>query len=78
MDFGDSLLGASGRSIRPETLHKLVEYNLRLLQRIHAASIVTQEKRLRKQNLSGDVKHVALANLKEIVRRPYFLRVDGY
>ena len=51
----------------------MIEYGVKLLARVQAADIATQEKRLRKQNLPGDVKHLAQANIKELVSAPFSL-----
>lgn len=71
--------GGGGAAVRTSTetrtaaLAQLIEYGVKLLTRIQAADIATQEKRLRKQNLPGDVKHLAQANIKELVSVPFLL-----
>ena len=68
--------GGGGAALRANTetrtaaLAQLIEYGVKLLARVQAADIATQEKRLRKQNLPGDVKHLAQANIKELVSAP--------
>lgn len=61
--------GPSRAAIEPRTaaLGQLIEYGSKLLARVQAADIATQEKRLRKQNLPGDVKHLAQAAIRELV-----------
>lgn len=53
---------------RTAVLGTLIEHTAKLLARIQSADIITQEKRLKKQNLPGDVRHLAQANIKELVR----------
>ncbi|GAA6059166.1 hypothetical protein JCM10212_005511 [Sporobolomyces blumeae] len=53
---------------RTAALGQLTEHVVKLLARLQAADVATQSKRLAKQNLpGGDVKHVASANLKDLV-----------
>lgn len=54
---------------RTAALGQLIEHVSKLLVRVQAADIATQEKRLRKQQLAGDVRFLAQANLKDLVRR---------
>jgi hypothetical protein len=51
---------------RSAALGKLIEYTTKILMRLQAADIASQEKRLKKQKLPGDVRHLAQANLKEV------------
>ncbi|GAA5962160.1 hypothetical protein JCM21900_006988 [Sporobolomyces salmonicolor] len=66
---------------RTLALSQLIEYVAKLLGRIQGADIATQEKRLKKQNLpGGDVKHLAQANLRDLIAeidsmRNHFRRV---
>ncbi|GAA5977073.1 hypothetical protein JCM11641_001292 [Rhodosporidiobolus odoratus] len=66
---------------RTAALGQLIEHVSKLLSRVQAADIATQEKRLKKQNLpGGDVKHLAQANLRDLVNdidgvRQHFRRV---
>ncbi|KAI5478992.1 hypothetical protein MNV49_004396 [Pseudohyphozyma bogoriensis] len=65
---------------RTAVLGVLVEHAAKLLARIQSADIVTQENRLKKQHLSGDVRHLAQANLRDVVSdieglRDHFRRV---
>lgn len=60
---------AGPHDARTAVLAKLIEHAAKLLARIQAADIASQEKRLKKQNLSGDVRHLAQANLKDVVSR---------
>lgn len=53
---------------RTAQLSVLIEYTGKLLMRIQSADIASQEKRLKKQNLPGNVRHLAQANLKDLVR----------
>ncbi|GAA6039647.1 hypothetical protein JCM8097_002234 [Rhodosporidiobolus ruineniae] len=52
---------------RTAALGQLIEHVAKLLARVQGADIATQEKRLMKQHLSGDVKHIAQANLRDLV-----------
>ncbi|GAA5894579.1 uncharacterized protein JCM6883_002142 [Sporobolomyces salmoneus] len=53
---------------RTAALGQLLEHVVKLLGRLQSADVATQTKRLAKQNLpGGDVKHVAQANLKDLV-----------
>ncbi|KPV77247.1 uncharacterized protein RHOBADRAFT_42461 [Rhodotorula graminis WP1] len=65
---------------RTAALGQLIEHAAKLLGRVQGADIATQEKRLRKQNLPGDVRHLAHANLRDLVNeidsvRTHFRRV---
>ncbi|BGP45608.1 hypothetical protein JCM10450v2_001427 [Rhodotorula kratochvilovae] len=65
---------------RTAALAQLIEHAAKLLGRVQGADIATQEKRLRKQNLPGDVRHLAQANLRDLVHdidsvRTHFRRV---
>ncbi|GAA5835416.1 hypothetical protein JCM11251_005229 [Rhodosporidiobolus azoricus] len=51
---------------RTAVLAQLIEHVAKLLSRVQASDIATQEKRLRKQNLAGEVRHVASANLRDL------------
>lgn len=55
--------------MRTAVLGTLIEHASKLLARIQSADIRTQENRLKKHNLPGDVRHVAQANLRDLVRR---------
>ncbi|BGP29659.1 hypothetical protein JCM10296v2_001398 [Rhodotorula toruloides] len=66
--------------IRTAALGQLIDHVSKLLVRVQAADIATQEKRLRKQQLAGDVRFLAHANLKDLVNdidsvRHHFRRV---
>ncbi|KAM0751739.1 hypothetical protein T439DRAFT_379835 [Meredithblackwellia eburnea MCA 4105] len=72
-------LGAEGHRTT-QALGSLIEHAAKLLVRVQSADVVTLEKRLKKQNLPGDVRHLAQANLKELVNdiegiRTHFRRV---
>ncbi|GAA5864602.1 hypothetical protein JCM1840_002165 [Sporobolomyces johnsonii] len=76
--------GGSGNGVieqRTLALGQLIEHVAKLLGRLQGADIATQEKRLKKQNLpGGDVKHLAQANLRDLVTdidsmRNHFRRV---
>lgn len=77
----DQIYSSSGaHDSRTAVLAKLIEHTSKLLARIQAADIVSQEKRLKKQNLPGGVRHLAQANLKDVVsltdrqvKRPVFV-----
>ncbi|GAA6020142.1 hypothetical protein JCM10207_006273 [Rhodosporidiobolus poonsookiae] len=65
---------------RTAALAQLIEHVAKLLARVQAADIASQEKRLKKQNLPGDVRHVAQANLRDLATdidgvRNHFRRV---
>lgn len=65
---------------RTAALSALIEHTSKLLGRVQAADVASQERRLRKQNLPGDVRHVAQANLQAVVGdienlRAHFRRV---
>ncbi|GAA5896120.1 hypothetical protein JCM6882_008494 [Rhodosporidiobolus microsporus] len=51
---------------RTAVLGQLIDHVVKLLSRVQAADIATQEKRLKKQNLAGEVRHVAQANLRDL------------
>lgn len=53
---------------RTAALASLIAHTSKILSRLKTADIVSQEKRLMKQKLPGGVRHLALANLKEVVR----------
>lgn len=59
---------AATSETRTAALGQLIEHVSKLLLRVQAADIATQEKRLRKQQLAGDVRFLAQANLKDLVR----------
>ncbi|GAA5924011.1 uncharacterized protein JCM15063_005524 [Sporobolomyces koalae] len=60
--------GTTAHEQRTAALGQLIEHVVKLLTRLQTADIATQSKRLAKQNLpGGDVKHVAQANMKELV-----------
>ncbi|GAA6011457.1 hypothetical protein JCM11491_002793 [Sporobolomyces phaffii] len=60
--------GAGVQEQRTAALGQLLEHVAKLLGRLQTADVATQTKRLAKQNLpGGDVKHVAQANLKDLV-----------
>ncbi|GAA6048124.1 hypothetical protein JCM3770_003673 [Rhodotorula araucariae] len=72
--------GAARVEQRTAALAQLIEHAAKLLGRVQGADIATQEKRLRKQNLPGDVRHLAQANLRDLVNdidsvRTHFRRV---
>lgn len=56
--------------MRTAALGQLIEHSSKLLARVQAADIATQEQRLRKQHLAGDVTHLAQANIRELVSLP--------
>ncbi|GAA6001793.1 uncharacterized protein JCM10292_005912 [Rhodotorula paludigena] len=62
-------VSAAARQLEQRTaaLGQLIEHVARLLVRVQAADVASQEKRLRKQNLPGDVRHTAQANLRDLV-----------
>ncbi|ORY90773.1 hypothetical protein BCR35DRAFT_349697 [Leucosporidium creatinivorum] len=65
---------------RTAVLGTLIEHTSKILARIQSADITTQEKRFKKQNLPGDVRHLAQANLKDVLSdieglRHHFRRV---
>lgn len=64
LDFG---LPAGSHDLRTAVLGTLIEHTTKLFARIQGADIATQEKRLKKQNLLGDVRFLAQANLKDLV-----------
>ncbi|BGP05611.1 hypothetical protein JCM10049v2_001417 [Rhodotorula toruloides] len=71
---------AATSETRTAALGQLIEHVSKLLLRVQAADIATQEKRLRKQQLAGDVRFLAQANLKDLVNdvdsvRHHFRRV---
>lgn len=67
--------GGNAHDQRTAALGQLLEHVVKLLGRLQAADIATQTRRLAKQNLpGGDVKHVAQANLKDLVRSVLFQR----
>ncbi|SGY69710.1 BQ5605_C004g03052 [Microbotryum silenes-dioicae] len=65
----DHLAPTSSMEMRTAALSGLIDHATRLFTRIQAADIASQENRLKKQHLSGDVRHVALANMKTLVSR---------
>ncbi|GJN88164.1 hypothetical protein Rhopal_001129-T1 [Rhodotorula paludigena] len=62
-------VSAAARQLEQRTaaLGQLIEHVARLLVRVQAADVASQEKRLRKQNLPGDVRYTAQANLRDLV-----------
>ncbi|BGP18912.1 hypothetical protein JCM10213v2_006992 [Rhodosporidiobolus nylandii] len=65
---------------RTAALGQLIDHVAKLLARVQTADIATQEKRLKKQNLPGDVRHLAQANLRDLTNdidgvRHHFRRV---
>ncbi|KAK4704848.1 hypothetical protein P7C70_g1369, partial [Phenoliferia sp. Uapishka_3] len=64
-----------GGDARTAALGALIEHAGKLLGRIQSADVATLEKRLKKQNLPGDVRHLAQANLKDLVNDIEGLRV---
>ena len=63
---------------RTASLGALIDHTSKLLGRIQSADIVTLEKRLKKQNLPGDVRHLAQANLKDLVSLiPFQIQFEG-
>ncbi|SCV72413.1 BQ2448_3950 [Microbotryum intermedium] len=73
-------LASTSMDMRTAALSGLIDHATRLFARIQAADIATQENRLKKQHLSGDVRHVALANMKTLIHdieelRAHFRRV---
>ncbi|BGP22437.1 hypothetical protein Rt10032_c07g3101 [Rhodotorula toruloides] len=71
---------AAASETRTAALGQLIEHVSKLLARVLAADIATQEKRLRKQQLAGDVRFLAQANLKDLLTdidsvRHHFRRV---
>lgn len=69
LDFGITpLVVAGGPDQRSAALSKLMEHVTKIIGRLQSADIASQEKRLKKQRLAGgDVRHLAEANLKEVV-----------
>ncbi|KAM0792904.1 hypothetical protein ACM66B_002665 [Microbotryomycetes sp. NB124-2] len=65
--FMDDVTSFGNPESRTISLGKLMQYASKLLGRIHSSDIASQEKRLKKQHLSGDVGHLAQTNLKDIV-----------
>lgn len=66
----------SGNSSEPSAMIvDLINYSNKLFSRLLGANIAALEKRLKKQNLSGDVKFLAAANLRDLVSLPFFF--DG-
>jgi hypothetical protein len=60
--------GGNVQDQRTAALGQLLDHVVKLFGRVQTADIATQTKRLAKQNLpGGDVKHVAQANLKDLV-----------
>ncbi|GAA5871260.1 hypothetical protein JCM8547_007236 [Rhodosporidiobolus lusitaniae] len=57
---------STGAEQRTAALAQLIEHAAKLLSRVQSADIATQEKRLKKQNLPGDVRHLAQANLRDL------------
>lgn len=66
-DFDISSPPGASIETRSAALGKLIEYTTKILVRLQSSDIVSQEKRLKKQKLLGDVRHLAHANLKEVV-----------
>lgn len=64
-----SIPGATSMATESRTaaLGALIEYTSKLLFRIQSADIASQENRLKKQNLPGNVSHLAQANLRDLV-----------
>lgn len=69
-DFG---LPPGSMDARTAVLGTLIEHTNKLLIRVQSADIGSQEKRLKKHNLPGDVRHLAQANLKDLVGRFSFI-----
>ena len=66
LDFG---LPAGSFDLRTASLGALIEHIVKLLGRIQSADISSQEKRWKKQHISGDVKFLIGSNVKDLVRR---------
>ena len=66
LDFG---LPAGSFDLRTAALGALIEHIAKLLGRIQSADISSQEKRWKKQHISGDVKFLIGSNVKDLVRQ---------
>ena len=64
LDFG---LPAGSFDLRTAALGALIEHIGKLLGRIQSADISSQEKRWKKQHISGDVKFLIGSNVKDLV-----------
>lgn len=68
LGFGLNPAAGGGAEARTASLGHLIDHASKLLGRIQSADIATLEKRLKKQHLpGGDVRHLAQANLKDLV-----------
>ena len=78
--LGDANSSEFSLETRTAALSALIDHTSKLLGRVQGADVATQERRLRKQNLPGDVRRVAQANLHAVVSdienlRAHFRRV---
>ncbi|KAK4049371.1 hypothetical protein OIV83_004103 [Microbotryomycetes sp. JL201] len=65
--FMNDVTSSGNPDSRTISLNKLLQHASKLLSRIQSSDIASQEKRLKKQHLSGDVGHLAQTNLKDII-----------
>ncbi|KAH8920110.1 hypothetical protein BT69DRAFT_1336748 [Atractiella rhizophila] len=68
---GPSVYNLAGMGSHPDSrtalLNNLVEHATKLLARLQSADIGSLEKRLKKQNLTGDVRHLAHMTLRDLL-----------
>ena len=76
-NYGQNGAGEAPRGNRTAAVAALIDNVMRLLTKLKGADIYSLEQRLKKQNLPGDVAHLAKSTIKDIVSHLLLLNILG-